>query len=110
MQIRWYGGAAGAAREEDEENAAPQALPGARTSATPQRYVLLCYVLPWSVIFCSVLVHPVLSCSVLLWASLTNPTKRTQTNTTPPQHHTTEPSGTKKCNPAPRASGNKWGN
>eukprot|EP00661_Eupelagonemidae_sp_cell13_P012513 gene12513-biopygen21482 len=76
-------------REENEENAAPQALPGARTRATPQRYVLLCYVLPCSVMLCSVLVHPVLFCSVLFWASLTNPTKLTQTNTTSPQHHTT---------------------
>eukprot|EP00661_Eupelagonemidae_sp_cell13_P012773 gene12773-biopygen4967 len=81
-----------AAREENEENAAPRALPGARTRATPQRYVLLCYVLPCSVLFGSVLVHPVLACSVLVWVSLTNPSKQTQTNTTPPQH----PSGDQK--------------
>eukprot|EP00661_Eupelagonemidae_sp_cell13_P010303 gene10303-biopygen4769 len=104
-----YGGAAGAAREENEGNAAPQALPGARTRATPQRYVLLCYVLPCSVMFCAVLVHPVLSCSVLFWASLTSPNKQTQTNTTQPQHHTIEPSDDQKCNPAPRAPGESGG-
>eukprot|EP00661_Eupelagonemidae_sp_cell13_P009092 gene9092-biopygen154 len=49
-----YGGAAGAAREENEANAAPQAPPGARTRATPQRYALICYVLPCPVMFCSV--------------------------------------------------------
>eukprot|EP00661_Eupelagonemidae_sp_cell13_P021752 gene21752-biopygen10198 len=65
MQIGGYGGATGAAREENEENAAPQALPGARIRATPQRYVLLCYVLPCSVMFCSMLVYPVLFCSGL---------------------------------------------
>eukprot|EP00661_Eupelagonemidae_sp_cell13_P025666 gene25666-biopygen15053 len=54
MQIGECGGAAGAAREENEENAAPQALPGARTRTTPQRYIRLYYVLPCSVLFCYV--------------------------------------------------------
>eukprot|EP00661_Eupelagonemidae_sp_cell13_P001405 gene1405-biopygen18305 len=58
MQIGGYGGAPGAAREENEENAAPQALPGARTRATPQCCVLLCYVLPCPVMFCSMLWGP----------------------------------------------------
>eukprot|EP00661_Eupelagonemidae_sp_cell13_P021581 gene21581-biopygen13207 len=93
--------------------AAPQAPPGRRMEKMQRRrrcqeqehaqphkamccyamfcHVLLCFVLCWFILF-----FPVLFCSVLFWASLTNPTELTQTNTTPPQHHTTEPSGDQK--------------
>eukprot|EP00661_Eupelagonemidae_sp_cell13_P024151 gene24151-biopygen17892 len=80
-----------------------------REYANPPRSVLFHHVLPCSAMFYAVLVHPVLFCSVLFRASSTNPTKPTQTSTTTPQHHTSATQwGPKKCNPAPRAPGEKW--
>eukprot|EP00661_Eupelagonemidae_sp_cell13_P022524 gene22524-biopygen17746 len=53
MQTGVCGGAAGAAREENEEMQRRRRCQE-QENANPQRYVLLCHVLPCSVLFCSV--------------------------------------------------------